>query len=289
MLSRFKASTAQITARDLIRRGIPREEFSGEHIRHVYASTRKLSSQPDFESINGILPDAPLTQTDKNSACGIIVETRKHADLERVIQNFIENTHIPVQLFHGRSNLDFIMSTAIAEQVDKGNVHLTGLNIDDLSAGRYNALFLSKKFWEHVMGRNKIVVFQTDTILCRDSDYALNDFLSFDYIGSKWPRFRPIGLVIDGGNGGLSIRDWSMTYDCLTRFPSQYWTGGEDGYFAFHIDLMGGKVGKPDECAKFSSHVDFSFKSWGAHQISCLNSKDKKAFIKYCEDAHFLL
>jgi len=64
---------------------------------------------------------------------------------------------------------------------------------------------------------------------------------------------RPIGMIIDGGNGGLSLRDWGEPVKSLERFSTRFWPGGEDGYFAFHMGLIGGRIGHCNECAKFST------------------------------------
>ena len=113
--------------------------------------------------------------------------------------------------------------------------------------------------------------------------------MSYDCIGSKWRRHRSSDIIIDGGNGGLCLRDWEKTYDCLRSFPSEHWTGGEDSYFGFHIELIGGKVGKDTDCAKLSTQHEFLYKSWGAHKISCLDEKPQSGFFNYCDDARFML
>ena len=68
-----------------------------------------------------------------------------------------------------------------------------------------------------------------------------------------------------------------------------FWPGGEDGYYGFHLELIGAKIGKSIDCAKFSTQSFFQYKSFGAHNISCLNKKDRDAFIKYCPEAKKLL
>jgi hypothetical protein len=285
-----KDSTAKVLSTELQNSGVLENSITGRHITHVYRSLRKLSVRPDFKSIDDILADQYENTINKFSPIwGVIVETRKHPALELVVNNFIKNVRIPIQIFHGNSNRDFIMSTTIADLVSNGQVHLTQLNVDKLGAKKYNTLLLSKRFWKNVIGRKKILIFQTDTVVCANSDYTINDFVSYDYIGSKWSRHRPVGLIIDGGSGGLSLRDWGKTYECLRRFPPDLWCGGEDGYFAFHIELIGGKVGKDTECAKFSTQSDFMFKSWGGHQISCLNNEAQSAFLDYCPEASFLI
>jgi uncharacterized protein DUF5672 len=283
-------STATVVSGDLLKEGVLRANITGEHIRHVYSSLKRLSSAPDFTSLDEMLPSRSEVPID--TVCpiwGVIVETREHPALDRVVNNFLDNVQIPIQIFHGNKNLEFIMSTSIAKLARDGRVHLTRLATDDLGAAKYNALLLSQRFWDSVIGRKKVLIFQTDAVSCKHSDYTLGDFASYDYIGSKWRRQRPVGLIIDGGSGGLSLRDWEKTHECLSRFPPQHWCGGEDGYFGFHIELMGGKVGRGNECAKFSTESEFLFKSWGGHQISRLSRKAQAAFLDYCQDAEVTL
>ena len=280
----------QRIAEKLEHRGITRDHIRGEHLADVYRRLNDIASAPDFASIRESLPGrGPTTVAADSPVLGVIVETRRHPALEFVVLNFSRTLKVPIQLFHGSGNLEFIMSTEIAGLVSEGKVQLVELKVHDLRASSYNALLMTREFWTLVGSRNKILVFQSDAIACEQSDYRLSDFLAFDYIGSKWPRNRPVGLLIDGGNGGLSLRDWKKSYECLGRFPPESWTGGEDGYFAFHIDLMGGKVGRATDCARFCTQYEFLYKSLGAHKISCLGEASRAAFLQYCKEAELLV
>lgn len=280
----------QSVADQLARRGIERSQIRGAHLAHVYQRLNSIVSAPDFSCITELLPRRSPGTVDMNRpVIGVIVETRKHPLLEFVVSSFSRTLQIPIQLIHGKGNLDFITSSGISALINEGKVDLVELEAEAISAKKYNALLMTKGFWDLVGSRNKILMFQTDAIACRQSDYTLNDFLSFDYIGSKWPRERPVGLLIDGGNGGLSLRDWKKSYECLARFPPENWRGGEDGYYAFHIDLMGGKVGRDMECAQFSTQYEFLYKSLGAHRISNLDQTSRAAFLEYCKEAEALV
>ena len=224
-----------------------------------------------------------------NPILAVIIETRKHPLLEFVVLQLIIKTNLPVQIFHGIENESFIRSSAINDYVKCNKVSLSKLNTESLNASDYNAILLSCKFWNLLNGRDKILIFQTDSILCNNSAYNLCTFLDFDYIGSMWPRIRPIGITIDGGNGGLSLRSWERSVECLERFPPSFWPGGEDGYYGFHLELIGAKVGKDVDCAKFSTQSYFHYKSFGAHKISSLTKIDQDAFIQYCPEAKKLL
>jgi len=220
---------------------------------------------------------------------GVIVETREHEHLSFVISNFIKCTGLNVQLYHGNGNLNFILESPIKELIDEGHVTLTSLNVNTLTERYYNSLFLSECFWESISGKGKIFVFQTDSICCENSDFKLQDFESFDYIGARWRnRLRLNGLVLDGGVGGFSIRDYSKSLECVKKFSDQNWQGGEDDFFAFHIELLGGNVGNKKECSQFCTQNEFLQKSFGAHQLSNLSSVEQLNFLTYCQESEFL-
>jgi hypothetical protein len=229
------------------------------------------------------------TTADMVHPLGVIIETRKSANLDHVVTNFIQRTKLPVQLFHGVENRDFIISGGLSHFIRSGELILHQLNVNSLKRSDYNAIFLTKYFWESLASRGKIFVFQTDSIICGKSKYCLDDFLSFDYIGSRWERERAIGLTIDGGSGGLSIRDWQKSVECLETFNSRAWKGGEDGFFAFHIELLGGKIGRDEDCGKFSTQEFFTHHSFGAHKVSLLPPSQHEKFLSYCPEAAFML
>jgi len=268
-------------------RGVARDAITGSHLLPLY-SRLKLNSPAG----KACLEPPPLQTTGLQSSepvCAVIVETRKHPALEFVVNTFSEQLKIPIQLFHGMDNESFIRDSTISALVDQGRVQLQRMNIDALPANRYNALFLNREFWNCMAGRNKILVFQTDALVCSASPWSLADFCSFDYIGSAWKCDRPIGLRISGGSGGLSLRDWKCCTRSLEIFSPETWPGGEDGYFAFHLDLMGCKVGQADECARFSSQKFFRCKSFGVHKPKLMNQLTRHMFLKYCPEVRQIL
>lgn len=277
-------STSQTMLRYLLDKGIQRSDFTGEHLRSFYDG---LNPSKDT-AINSLSPYYSLQMTNKcrtDPVWGVIVETREHPLLESVVCQFARQLKLNIQIFHGTENKNFILDSGVGDLIARGQVHLTDLGINTLTPVNYNNLLLSRPFWDCLYAREKILIFQTDAILCDNSAYTLDDFLQFDYIGSNWNRNRPIGIVIDGGSGGLSLRDWQLTTQCLDKFPSHFWPGGEDGYFAFHFDLIGGRVAKEEDCGKFSTQSVFSDLSFGAHQIQNLNGADLDRFLEYCPAA----
>ena len=281
-------TTAQRLARHFKTIDMGRAEVNGEQLKPLYRALRK-SAHTAFDANISLPQLPPASRPVSDRIWGVIVESRKHPSLEYIVNHFSRRLDVGIQLFHSTLNETFIKNTSISALIEQGKVVLTSLRFETLSPVQYNALLLSKVFWNAVIGRQKILVFQTDSILCSNSEHVLDDFLDFDYIGSKWPRERPVGMVIDGGNGGLSLRDWGKLMECLNRFPASQWPGGEDGYFAFHIDLIADRVGRPKDCAKFSTQSEFLACSFGAHKISELDEDSLKKFLQYCPEARKIL
>jgi hypothetical protein len=291
-IARSSAETGESSAKALARyfheKGISRDAITGSHLVPLYAEARSMHQAarelclepPPLESAGGH-SSAPV--------CAVIVETRPHPALEFVVNWFSDRLRVPIQLIHGTGNEAFIRGTTIEALLDQGRVQLDRLNVANLPARSYNALFLNREFWNRMAGRNKILVFQTDALLCAASPFTLADFFHFDYIGSAWSCKRPIGFRINGGCGGLSIRDWKSSVRSLEVFPPEAWPGGEDGYFAFHLDLMGFRVGSADDCARFASQGSFKHKSFGVHKPRSMDRPTLERFIDYCPEVQHIL
>jgi hypothetical protein len=281
-------SSASLIAQQLLEdRGISRDRISSADLLHVYRDLAVVFPFADLRQADGMLQSVkpPPIISDSAQYLGVIIETRKHHALETVVENVLDVCGIPIQLFHGNTNREFIMSTRIAELVDRGKVVLSALDADHLQPSEYNALLMSPRFWELLCDRDKVLVFQTDSLCCRQSNYRLDDFSDFDYIGCTWGRQRPVGLIIDGGVGGFSLRDWTTSMQCISRFDPSLWPGGEDGYFAFHMDLIGARVANQEESGRFGTQELFLDESFGGHRINLLQPKQLEAFMQYCPEA----
>lgn len=274
--------------RELFQRsGLAPHDLRAEHITPLLSPLRRIFpdeiERPVDQVFNHLTKDPEPVE---DVVWGLMIETRPHPALHTVLASFMERCGIRVQLFHGRGNRDFILSGPGSAMAEDGRLRLTELDISDkIGLGFYNRLLLSRRLWEQCLGRNKVLVLQTDALACPQADYELTDFMDLDYVGSRWPRSRPVGLTIDGGSGGLSLRDWSKTVTCLERFPATRWPAGEDGYFGFHLELMGARVATMAEAGRFSTQDVFTDRSFGCHQISRLSDQDLVRFLEFCPEA----
>lgn len=259
----------------------------------IYKNMTQIEDIADFDFSKITKIETTHAGTLDNSPIAAIIETRNHPLLEWVITTTHSVTGLPIQLFHGPSLGRTIKENeALQSLINNNSLLPTEINTDTLDGPKYSALLLSKKFWDALAGRGKILIFQTDATLCPNSPYSLTDFIDFDYIGSWWPRDRPWGMLIDGGNGGLSIRDWKFSTACLEKFPPENWKGGEDRYFAFHIEYLNGRVARDIDMKRFGTQKIYRENSFGAHHITQLKEShpdDYRRFIAYCPEAEKLI
>lgn len=270
-------------------RGQTPPKIAPGHLAPLYAKTRETRGRGDLAAARAILPagdpDAPTADP-----VAVIVETRRHRDLPFVIAQVDRLLALRIQLYHGPENADLLAHPTLARLRAEGRLVATQLRDGRVAAPIYNGLFLCPEFWRTMIGRGKILVFQTDSLLCPRSPHRLGDFLEFDYIGGVWDRNRPIGLTIDGGSGGFSLRDWSKSVACLERFDPRDWQGGEDGYFGFHLPLVGGRVARMADCAAFcTQNIALFERSFAVHQPLSLPRREKLRLLAYCPQSWRLL
>ena len=104
-------------------------------------------------------------------------------------------------------------SMAIREQVRAGKLDLTYIpsNMTTGSQEEISRFLTTLWLYEVVLQPAEwLLVFQTDSILCANSQKNLNDYLDYHWIGAPW---NPEGRW--GGNGGLSLRRVSAIIDIL--------------------------------------------------------------------------
>ncbi|CAK7218743.1 hypothetical protein SBRCBS47491_003614 [Sporothrix bragantina] len=104
-------------------------------------------------------------------------------------------------------------SVAIREQVKAGKLDLTYIpsNMSTGSQEEISRFLTTRWLYEVVLQPAEwLLVFQTDSILCANSQHNINEYLEYDWIGAPWSTSSRWG-----GNGGLSIRRVSAMVDIL--------------------------------------------------------------------------
>lgn len=155
----------------------------------------------------------------------LIVEPREHINLMPVVTQM--NAMYPdwfIYLFHGKSNTTFVHSQPeLVSLEQQGRLVFIELQLDNLKAAEYNALFTTRAFWEGVNAKHALV-FQTDSWLCAGNTTPLDSFLEYDYVGApvefKVGRFQ---------NGGFSLRNVEAMKRTIDRCAIKK---GEDVFFS---------------------------------------------------------
>lgn len=96
-------------------------------------------------------------------------------------------------------------------------------------AGRreYARLQLDAAYWRSVHG-DRVLVYQTDTVPCRDAAHNISDFFAYDYVGSPW-----CDTGLRGGNSGLSLRNRTAVLQLLERHADKVRTKLSDPKWFF--------------------------------------------------------
>jgi hypothetical protein len=235
------------------------------------------------------------------SKIAVIVEPRQHPLLVPIVQNFMQvlGEDWKIQIFHGTQNGDFIKTSSLNDQIREGRIYLSEINVANLDIAGYNSLFFSTGFWENLLGEN-ILIFQTDTVLCKASRLKVEDFLKYDYVGAPWDpnKFNFIcksdGHRIFVGNGGLSIRKRSKSLNILKQrpVPSNQACPNEDGYFSCLATEPDSNfsVPTPDIAKMFSVETTFYGEPVGVHKPwPYLTKAEMDSLSGYCPKIDLIL
>jgi len=172
----------------------------------------------------------------------LIVETREHSALPMVLNSVRKalTTDWKLQVFHGNKNIDYVKKISDTEWGE--DIILTPLGFDELPQWpESNNLMVSKEFWKQIEGET-ILYFETDCIICYNSEYLIEDFEKFDFIGGFWGSKIPdldreYNWIM---NGGLSLRKKSFLLDSIKYKHQDYLKRGgnpcEDYFFSSCIE-----------------------------------------------------
>ncbi|KAL1868481.1 hypothetical protein Daus18300_005915 [Diaporthe australafricana] len=163
------------------------------------------------------------------SKVALLIENRANPILAPLMLHFISVVP-PDWRFRFMGSVESVehlnKSVAIREQVNLGKLDLTYIpsNMSVSSQEEISRFLTTMWLYETVLAPAEwLLIFQTDSILCANSQLNLNDFLDYDWIGAPWnpgSRF--------GGNGGLSIRRVSAILDVLRSQARADFSEAED-------------------------------------------------------------
>ncbi|KAK3945033.1 hypothetical protein QBC46DRAFT_132181 [Diplogelasinospora grovesii] len=150
--------------------------------------------------------------------------------------------------------------------------------------------FLAKPWlWEQVQEAHRILLFQTDSIICSKSPIAVEDFFEYDFVGA--PIAQQYG---EGYNGGLSIRNPKLFLN-ITKEVDFVTSGSEfeDQWFyqeaKARVASQRVKLAPVDVAKTFSVETIYYEKPLGYHQPERWNAGRMPEIEEWCPEVKMLV
>lgn len=187
-------------------------------------------------------------------------------------------------------------STAVMRLARRRLLHTlpaAAVGATDLATGNtmaYTRMMTSAAFWD-AMRADKVLTFQTDSVLCSMSPWRVDHFLQYDYVGAPWTRGIPSDIQV--GNGGLSLRTVRVMRWIVDNVPFKQGYV-EDLYFARAVQRME-REGLPVKLAPQTMASRFAFEDedsvahtpFGVHRCPDVREAALQALLRVCPEASF--
>ncbi|KAL8992802.1 MAG: hypothetical protein Q9169_006827 [Polycauliona sp. 2 TL-2023] len=224
---------------------------------------RKIRPNIHLPSITIARPAKPFNET----KVAFLVENRPLPMLAPLILQFM-GVVPPDWRFRFMGSPESVQSVeaskAIQHQVEAGKLDLTLIPQNMTTGGQEQISNFLTNLWlyETVLHPAEwLLVFQTDSMLCANSDANLNDWLEYDWVGAPWSLVSRYG-----GNGGLSLRRVSSIVQILrdqirtpNSEPEDVWLTSRLGH------RPGGKVANGSVSLTFSGENIYHDTPMGYH------------------------
>lgn len=233
----------------------------------------------------------------------IIFSGQRVRELKETVNSFYEGLDDTwnLQIFYDKISREEIFS--IFTNLTKKRLHLSyiGSNIIYNRDTLQDYMVLNTSFWEAIMGE-KILIFHSDSGICKRTPYSIHMFLDYDYIGAPFYMdwllpgpFKPIeknDITFYGGNGGLSLRSRSSMIECskaAVKGSGLYWQGRqEDVYFSWCVKYFLSNQKLPPRNVSRLFAVETILESdtpWGFHKSwDYMNKNSYSTFREYCPE-----
>lgn len=200
----------------------------------------------------------------------VIVEPREHMYLKSVVENVLEKlVDVNVIIFHGNKNKDFIINN-LSNKLDK--IELINMGIDNLTVREYSDMLITIDFWNKINGE-RILLFQTDSIICNYDEDILKECQSYGFVGAPTKKIREIPWQ----NGGFSFRKKSKMIEAIKDIKNKTYYFPEDRFFSVNKkDIV--NPANWDLANRFSVETYYNEKPFGIHK--CWLYQDKKHMMK---------
>lgn len=156
----------------------------------------------------------------------------------------------------------------------------------DLTSSAAVSQFLTSAWvWEQLQAAHRILLFQSDSILCAKSEARVEDYFEYDLVGA------PINAVYGSGyNGGLSIRNPRLFLQVVRE--TDFLTSGqkfEDQFFYDELRKRGVQMASEDVAKTFSVETIYYETPLGYHQPQRWQAPNMAAIEEWCPEVKMLI
>ncbi|CAK7262508.1 hypothetical protein SEPCBS57363_000097 [Sporothrix epigloea] len=220
-------------------------------------SLQSVSSNVNYPTIKLEYGQQQRSTMFNESKVALLIENRPFPVLAPLMLHFISVVP-PDWRFRFMGSVESVQainsSVAIREQVKAGKLDLTYIpsNMTTGSQEEISRFLTTRWLYEVVLKPAEwLLLFQTDSILCANSQHNVNEYLEYDWIGAPWSTHSRWG-----GNGGLSIRRVSAMVDILKDQVRVDGTEPEDVWLAERLGHRpGSKVANGTVSLTFSGEM----------------------------------
>jgi hypothetical protein len=184
----------------------------------------------------------------------IIIEGRYYPNLKKIVDDHAKflPSGTDIYIFDGSIHTKTTFASG------GKNYFIEGISVKSLN--EYNELLTNPKFWDKFTNYNRVLIFQTDSMLLRK---GIEEFYDWDYVGAQFPFQRW------GGNGGLSLRNPKTMKLICEKYPYIPQALGNEDVYVSNImhDKSIGLLAPFGVCGRFSVESLFSLGTLGYHAI----------------------
>lgn len=237
--------------------------------------------------------------TTQSSHAAVVIETSETVNLVPLMLHFsnVLGPTWPIILYTLQKDWEVPPSHAFRRALRQGRIRIHYLPRNtDLSTTAAVSTFLTRPwFWEQLVAYDRVLLFQTDSVLCSRAPGSVDDYLIWDFVGAPTGGMKP-GSVVKGYNGGLSLRN-------PARFLEIAKEGGfnpyiekperlryEDQWFYQRLTEKNSTLLPPmEEARKFSVETVYYETPLGFHQPQRWQSDYMDDIELYCPEVNIML
>lgn len=179
------------------------------------------------------------------------------------------------------------LSPAFQRHLETGRIEVRFLSPDtELTSSAAVSRFLTSPWiWEQVAIAKRVLLFQSDSVLCSKSEAAVEDYFKFDFAGA------PIAAVYGAGfNGGLSVRNPRLFLQIAREVD--FMSSGhkfEDQFFYEELKKRGAEMPAEEEAKTFAVETIFYETPLGYHQPQRWQALNMPVIEEWCPEVKMLV